>query len=377
MHVTDMASRVGLEAAADGAARVALLTPPGRGALAVVGIAGPGACGLVDTFFRPRGDRPVASRTDGAICFGRWQGPMETSGEDVVVVRHAHDHLEVHCHGGHAAAEAVIIRLEKRGAVRQAWPDWLRGSGMPTIEVEAREVICRVSGSRAARILVRQAAGLLEHEMERLASVSSGERAAGIERLLAASRVGIRLVDPWRVVLLGPVNAGKSSLANALAGHARSIVSSEPGTTRDLVTTRLVLEGFDVELVDTAGLRGKDDATTGTERAGIERAEAAALAADLVLRIFPANEGLPESMRAGPTELVVVTKADLVPGSVVVPDGTIVTSIVNGRGVDELAAAIIEKLIPELRDDPALLDGPVPFTERQVMMIRELNHQPH
>jgi len=354
------------------AVRVALLTPPGRGALAVVGIAGPGAAELVDASFRARGGLPVAAGVDAAICFGRWGANGESAGEDVVVVRHSAESVEVHGHGGHAAAEAVITQLEEGGATRQTWPDWLREHGMPTIEVEAREAFCHVAGSRAARILVRQAAGLLGSEIMRLASLPSADRAQGAKRLLAASRVGLRLADPWRVVLVGPVNAGKSSLANALAGHARSIVSPEPGTTRDLVTTRLVLGGFDVELIDSAGLRGIDTVTSATERAGIERAETAAAAADLVLRIVPADEVAQASFPAASNELIVLTKADIARGNCDAPTGSIVTSVVDGRGIAELATAIIEKLIPELRDDPTLLDGPVPFTPRQVAMMREL-----
>lgn len=352
--------------------RVALLTPPGRGALAVVGVSGPGAAEMVDVSFRPRGGLPVAARTDAAICVGRWGANSECPGEDVVVVRHTAESIEIHGHGGHAATEAVITRLEEGGATRQTWPDWLREHGMPTIEIEAREALCCVAGSRAARILVRQAAGLLGIELMRLASLSSADRAPGTERLLAASRVGLRLADPWRLILVGPVNAGKSSLANALAGHARSIVSPEPGTTRDLVTTRLVLDGFDVELVDAAGLRGTDAATSATERAGIARTEAAAAVADLVLRIVPADEVGQASLSAAPNELIVLTKADLARESCDTPENGVVTSMVDGRGIAELAAAIIDKLIPELRQNPTLLDGPVPFTERQVATIHNL-----
>ena len=115
---------------------------------------------------------------------------------------------------------------------------------------------------------------------------------------------------PWRVVLGGAVNAGKSSLVNALVGHARSIVTAVPGTTRDLVETRIVLDGWEVDLVDTAGLRGAAEGVDAVERAGIDRAVAAAEDADLVLRIAPAGGGPPPAP-AHSRELVVVTKGDL------------------------------------------------------------------
>ena len=81
---------------------------------------------------------------------------------------------------------------------------------------------------------------------------------------MLASRVGLRLVKPWRVVVSGPVNAGKSSLVNALAGFSRSIVSAEPGTTRDVLETRIVLDGWEIDLIYTAGLREPDEVASAT-----------------------------------------------------------------------------------------------------------------
>jgi tRNA modification GTPase len=351
-------------------ARVTLLTPPGRGALAVVGLAGPDACDLAGACFQPRGPRSLAGREDAAICFGRWTSEAGSAGEDLVVVKHTADRIEVHCHGGHAAAEAIIANLERLGAMRQSWPEWLADTGVDPIEIEAYEAMGHVAGPRAARILIRQAAGLLRSEIERLVSLPRAERLEAIDRLLAASRVGLRLADPWRVVLAGPVNAGKSSLANAIAGYARSIVSPEPGTTRDVVTTRLVLGGFDVELLDTAGLRAPEDAMSNTERAGMARAEGAARSADLVLRVMSADAPSPVDCQPVLNDLVVVTKADLGLAAFTAPVGSIVTSEVTVLGITDLVEAIVARLVPELASDPALLDGPVPFTERQVALIR-------
>ena len=353
---------------AEGPPCAALLTPPGRGALAVVGIAGRRACDLADRLFRSRGGRPLAARPDRSLAVGVWQAIPGSAGEELVVVREAADRLEVHCHGGAAAAEAVLSSLEAAGAVRLAWPEWLAAIEADPIAIEARRALALAEGPRAARILGRQLAGELAAELARIGGLAAADRGPAVDRLLAAARVGLRLVEPWRVVVTGPVNAGKSSLVNALAGHARSIVAAEPGTTRDLVVTRLVLHGWGVDLVDTAGERCDVDAASPTERAGIARAAEAAGAADLVLRIVPAGSPPPEP---GPRELLVITKADLVPDAAF-PAVATVTSVVTGQGIAALEARIVAALVPEEATTPGLLDGPVPFTPRHVEHLRAL-----
>jgi tRNA modification GTPase len=420
------------------AIEITLLTPPGRGALAVVGVAGPGAIDLVARCFTPRGRQRLADRPDGAIVFGRWGDPER--GEELVVVRHAADQLEVHCHGGFAASDAVMKSLQSSIASgqqaaggepagrltsrrrcnppgsRPVLPDGgctLAGE-LSTIEAEARAALARVGGPKAARILCRQLAGALADEFDRIDSLRQvGDFTAAdavTERLLLASRVGLRLMDPWRVVVSGPVNAGKSSVVNALAGYSRSVVSAEPGTTRDLVTTRLVLGGWEVDLIDTAGLRDAGEAASATERAGIERAVAAAANADLVVcftemrpsmaRISlpairpeetrassPRPAGLnpsmarislpairPEETRASspraalPRCITVFSKRDLAP-NVTAPPGAILTSALTGEGIEALAATIVAALVPEETADPSLLIGPVPFTARQIATL--------
>lgn len=357
-----------------------MLTPAGRGALAVVGVAGPAAAAFVGRLFSPRGGDPLPDRPDGGIVFGRWTGGEDGPGEELVVVRRGADDLEIHCHGGLAAAEAVLTSLARQGAVRQSWPAWLRAGGTAEIEVEAREALARAGGPKAARMLSRQLAGALEAELARVrALLESGhgrDARQAIDRLLRASRVGLRLVRPWRVVLVGSVNVGKSSLVNALAGFARSIVSPEAGTTRDLLETRIVLDGWEVDLIDTAGLR--DESTSGaaegaTERAGIDRAVAACEAADLVLRVVEAGAPAePHAATLQPGDLLVRSKADLAGGTAAVPGGEVWTSAVAGVGIADLVAMIVHRLVPEESDEPGLLSGAVPFTDRQVALIEAL-----
>lgn len=375
----------------------ALLTPAGRGALAVVGILGPTAIAVVDRLFAPRGTS-VAMRPDGAVCFGSWHGAA--GDEDVIVLRRAGDRLEIHTHGGLAAPESVLGSLVAAGAERVAWERWLVAAGEPEWAVEVRVALAAAGGPKAARILCRQLAGAWPDAWQRLLDQAATGAADvlrhEVRRLLRAARVGLRLTQPWRVVLSGAVNAGKSSLVNALAGHARSIVTPVPGTTRDLVETRIVLDGWEVDLVDTAGLRGAAEGVAAVERAGIARAASAAADADLVLRIAPADGG-PPPVAADPRELVVVSKGDLLgtrcTASAVArrhtgdtdggppvrtPTGRdtrppcVVTSVTEGTGLDALAAAIVRRLVPEEHDEPDLLAGAVPVTPRQVEALRTL-----
>jgi tRNA modification GTPase len=369
---------------------VTLLTPPGRGALAVVGVVGEGAVPLIDRLFRPRSGRPLTERPEGSLCFGRWLPGGGASGdsapgEDLVVVKRRADLVEVHCHGGLAASTAVIASLVGAESAREVpWTDWLRLAGATPIEVEAHAALARAGGPRAAQILSRQLAGGLDDAFAQLTACEAAGDHATAEalraRLRRAARVGLRLDRPWRVVLAGPVNAGKSSLVNALAGHARSLVSSEPGTTRDLVETRLVLGGWEVDLVDTAGLRdapvpdGSGPAIGAIEQEGIARALAAQTDADLVLRIIAADTDPTFAVAAAsPSDLLVLTKCDLPAAAVCSPDAfpraVIRTSAVTGVGIDLLADRIVAALVPEERSDPTLLDGAVPFTPRQLAAL--------
>jgi tRNA modification GTPase len=353
-----------------------------------VGVAGGSALAAVAHLFNPRGAVPLAERADGAIVFGRWGDPGR--GEELVVVRHSAERLEVHCHGGLAASEAVLASLQQSGAVRQPWQGWLAEGGASTIEVEAREALAQAGGPKAAQILARQLAGALDAELARIAALAAAGDAAAAEaaraRLRRAARVGLRLTRPWRVVVAGDVNAGKSSLVNALAGHGRSIVSAEPGTTRDVLETQLVLEGWEIDLVDTAGLR--DDPAGPTEAAGIARARDAAATADLVLHVTPVGRPsrspsnwqagrLPHMQTASETRashgkrdacptILVLAKCDLASHDGDGPPGAIRTSAVTGLGIEELAAAIVRRLVPEEHDEPDLLLGAVPFTQRQM-----------
>lgn len=146
------------------------------------------------------------------------------------------------------------------------------------------------------RVWLEAALDFPEEALDLLAAPELAERLADVlarhAALLADSRRGQRLRDGLHVVLLGAPNVGKSSLLNVLAGAARAIVTATPGTTRDLVRETLVVDGAQLTLVDTAGLRESGDEI---EREGMRRAREEVRQADLVLLVLDATETTPDT----------------------------------------------------------------------------------
>jgi tRNA modification GTPase len=167
-----------------------------------------------------------------------------------------------------------------------------------------------------------------------------------ISGLLATAPLGQRLRSGYRLVLMGPPNVGKSSLLNALLGSDRAIVSSVPGTTRDTVEESIVLAGFPVRLIDTAGLRPSSDPV---EQEGIHRTRTAAEQADLVLalidRTLPQDPCESEWTRFNGKLLKILTKADL-PGTYSGEGHPV--SAKTGEGLDSLRKTVAQRLTGNL-----------------------------
>ena len=127
---------------------------------------------------------------------------------------------------------------------------------------------------------------------------------------LSFATFGRKLTEPWIVVLCGQPNVGKSSLINALSGFERAIVHPTAGTTRDLVSQHTAIDGWPVELIDSAGIR---DAGNAIEQAGIEKARQVIDSADLVIHVIDATEkdAFDPEISQNRAGLVVVNKLDL------------------------------------------------------------------
>src|SRR5665213_3865816 len=336
--------------------------------VAIVRVSGPGVRfgleTLIDSVPEPRRAilRSVRARDGGIIdralvlFFPR---PASFTGEDVA---------ELHLHGGRAVVAAALAALGALPGFRPAEPgeftrrafanqrmDLTQVEGLADLiaaetEGQRRQALRQADGAlgrqyESWRSALVRARALIEAELDFAeeedipggVSVQSWDIVRGLEKEIVnhlADRRGERLRDGAEIVILGPPNAGKSSLLNAIAKRDAAIVTPEAGTTRDLIEVRLDLDGYAVTLVDTAGLR---ETTSVVEREGIRRAEERARNADLVLWLIDASHPVTVAPPL-PGALSVLSKIDLAPGPA--PAGVVAISAVTGAGIAVLLALV-------------------------------------
>ncbi|MBE3071255.1 MAG: 50S ribosome-binding GTPase, partial [Planctomycetes bacterium] len=269
----------------------ALLTPPGRGGIAVFRCAGPHCEAALRPCFRPRGRDPLPP--PGSLACGHVVDADGRPIDEVVLYRAGPDAFEVNCHGGPAAVAAVAERLAAAGLAQVDADRLLEIEGAGPVERAARRALRLARAPLAARILLDQLNGALTAAARRvdadLAAGRTGPAAAGLDALLAAWQAcGRHLADPPRIVIAGRPNAGKSTLLNRLAGSDRAITSPAPGTTRDYVEAGAAIEGLPVVFVDTAGL---GDARDPVKQDSARRAREQADRAALVVYLIDARQG--------------------------------------------------------------------------------------
>ena len=376
---------------------VAIATPPGRGGIGVVRISGPSAAALAASLsdrlapLEPRRATLTHVRVAGVpidrAVLTFFPSPGSYTGEDV---------LEISAHGSPVLLRAIVEGAMGAGA-RLAEPGeftlraYLHGR-LDLVQAEAVQDLVAAVTPLQARAAFDQLEGTLTTRIREIDSelfalsarleasldfpeegyhfIEPGSASAEIEAVVKALEVLLadagrgRLVrEGAQVAIVGRPNAGKSSLFNRLAGAGRAIVTEIPGTTRDLVTDVVDIEGTAITLVDTAGLHGVP--SDAVEREGIGRARAALTVADLVIVVLDRSRELTvddtdllESTRTRP-RIVTANKCDIPAAWTLDALDAISISAHTGEGIDALRAAIVSVLSGDeaRRDTPAITNA--------------------
>jgi tRNA modification GTPase len=361
---------------------VAISTPAGEGAIALVRVSGVDAIAAADKIFRGK-EKPSrfvshvqhfgeildgADRLIDQVMLSIHRAPASYTGEDLV---------EISCHGG-ALVSAKVLEACLRAGARAARPGefteraFLNGK-MDLTQAEAVIDLIRAKTDLALRSATEQLEGRLGENIRKIrgelisllahidASIDFPEEGIApdegktlrarldsvreeIAALLATADQGRILREGVRVVIYGATNAGKSSLLNRLLGYDRVIVSQTHGTTRDTIEETVNLDGVPIRLLDTAGLRAS---TSELEREGIARTEKSLQLADLRLHIADRNAPRPLHFdeRAGQAnEIVVLNKSDLPENSDWQNFRALRISCVTGEGLPQLQKEILTRI---------------------------------
>ena len=385
---------------------VAIATPSGRGGIGVVRISGPDATDIAvrvltrrealtprqATLTRVRVNGGGSRRASDHAIVTWFPAPHSYTGEHVV---------EISTHGSPVVLRDLLGSLVAAGA-RLARPGEFTfraflNSRIDLAQAEAVADLIDAATPLQAQMAFDQLEGTLS---ERIATLDRKllDLIARLEASLDFPEEGFHFIQPHEVatrlsdvidelngvlsheargrliregatvVITGRVNAGKSSLFNALIGHERAIVTDVPGTTRDFLTETIDLEGLAIMLVDTAGARETKDAV---EREGVVRAMRARDAADLVLVVIDCSEELTEDDRRlidfddGHARLVVASKCDREPKWEMTE--AIRVSTIRGEGLDDLRCAMLRSLTgEEVLQDPAAISN-----LRHVVLLKE------
>jgi tRNA modification GTPase len=368
---------------------VAISTPAGRGGIGIVRVSGPHARHTVAPLLQLRHqlepararfgniiDRSTGDVLDEAVAT-YFAAPHSYTGEDIV---------EIAAHGSPVLLE-YIVRQCCAGGARLAEPGeftqraFLAGR-IDLTQAEAVDDLIGSSTLEQARVAARQLGGALAKTVlpiktglvALIAAMEAGidfaeddidvMSASAIEEKIAAVRAPLETLersfaygrvvrDGFRLAIVGRPNAGKSSLFNRLVERDRAIVTAMPGTTRDLVTERVAIQGIPVDLIDTAGLR---ESTDEVERIGIAKSREAMADADVVLLVIDASIGLTEedsrvlaTTSLAANGITVWNKCDLILSAEnnVTEAVTLKTSAVTGEGIAELRVAIVQAVAGE------------------------------
>ncbi len=340
--------------------------------MAVVAVHGELAGAAIDECLQTPNGTPITSRKHQDVAYGIWK----STGEDLVVSKRGEKHFEIHCHGGTTASQAVIRSLSGRGFVEISATEFAT-QFQDFWSVSTQLALTHATTSKTASFLLRLTTQLPKQIQQIRSYVTANEKetaAAQIQSMLRWSNFGQHLTAPRTVVLCGQPNVGKSSLVNAITGFQRAIVHDIPGTTRDVVSQALAIDGWPVTLKDTAGIRDSDNPIA---IQGIAQAREQISKSDLTICVFDVNEtqqaARAEFISQTAPDLIVLNKTDLLsPGQPLVLDSTdefptVRTSVKTNQGIRELLEIIGAELVSDIPSDTQTY----PVTAEQQQRLEE------
>lgn len=390
----------------------ALATPSGESAIAMIRVTGPLSERIAkDAFALTKSPAPrrachgsyrdISGEVLDDVVYILFCGPKSYTGEDV---------LEISCHGNPLIATRLLEDMFARGC-RQSEPGeftrraFLNGR-MDLTQAEAVMELIQARSDRAIRVANNQLRGSFGRQLDQLkmrllTTVATVEayidfpdedlpperKKAEIDAIRAVLAFCSRIIDSGKyaaflrdgvkTLILGEPNAGKSSLLNCLLGFERAIVSDEPGTTRDFIRERVMLDGHCLQLMDTAGLR---EAASGIEREGIRKTVELSEEADLFLLVVDGSLPpplLPEEVSRQLTVencIVVQNKSDL-GGLRPLPSELaglrrVPLSALSGDGLDGLRTAAVQMIDAHLAQDQ---DDLILVNARHSAALKELS----
>ena len=369
----------------DTIAAIATAIVPQQGSVGIVRLSGSDAVGIARRLFHAPGHQHWESHR---ILYGHVRQPQTQAVVDEALLLlmlaprsyTCEDVVEFQCHGGIMAVQQVLqLCLEQGARLAQPGEFTLRAFLNGRLDLTQAESVADLVGAESPQAAQAALAGLqgkLADPIRRLRAscleilaevearidfaddlppLSEAETVqqiiqalATVEQILATADRGELLRTGLKIAIVGRPNVGKSSLLNAWSRSDRAIVTDLPGTTRDVVDSRLVVGGIPVQLLDTAGIR---EAVDRVEQLGIERSRAAAQTADLVLLMLDAEVGwteadqqLYEQVSHRPL-IAILNKIDLATSAPQLPISPVVeTAAAQSQGIEALEQAILAQV---------------------------------
>lgn len=328
-----------------------------------------------------------------------FKNPQSYTGEDVV---------EIHCHGGDVICHKILNLCNRYGA-RMAMPGefTMRAFLNGKMDLTQAESVMDLISSRSERLLLQASSnlknrslgryidemsqGLLDLQAQIVASIDYPEEVEEPDRAVLAARLQECLLcvsqlresaqrnrmirEGLKVAILGMPNSGKSSLFNTLLATERSIVTDQAGTTRDIITETLDIDGIPITLIDTAGIR---ETRQSIEMMGIERSWQAASEAQIVMYLIDVSVGLLRYdsqilAKLDPQNTIIIgNKKDLLPASQKIYSNWLYVSVKTRQGINSVYEALQDKIRQLSQDDSGMT---ISLNQRQLKCCIEVEEK--